>query len=59
MNVLVVETPDPPDPTAVLVPIEGLKATIARLERMQSIGAGLLSNATVALRTLRAHIPTQ
>ena len=60
MNVLVVETPDPPsDPTAVLVPIEDLRATIARLERMQSIGAGLLSNATIALRTLRAHVPTE
>lgn len=58
MNVLVVDQPDQPEPTTAL-PVEDLKAVIARLERMQSIGAGLLSNATVALRTLRAHVPTE
>lgn len=59
MTVLVVDPARPaPDPaTTAFVPVEELRATIARLERMQSIGAGILSNATVALRTLRAHVP--
>lgn len=60
MNVLVVDpTQTQTDPSTALVPVEDLHAVIARLERMQSIGAGLLSNATIALRTLRAHVPTE
>lgn len=54
-EILTEAVPAPAD--AQLVPTEDLRAVIARLERMQSIGAGILSNASVALRTLRAHVP--
>ena len=56
MTEILTEATAAPAP-AQLVPTDDLRAVIACLERMQSIGAGILSNASVALRTLRAHVP--
>lgn len=54
MTVILVDSPDgdgpPPQP---VVDLAELDAAIARFERIQSIGGGLLSHATLGLRTLR------